>query len=96
MHAAEFGVTDIEHVRTMILAHHKVRPCGRPNDRMTATMRIADMVDVRGILSGPISRAQRNHVVAELPYLGFHTFLVRGLTRYAVAHPTRPFPMPRW
>jgi ketosteroid isomerase-like protein len=32
---------------------------------MTATMRIADMVDVsRGILSGPISRAQRNHVVA--------------------------------
>ena len=64
---------------------------------MTAIMRIADMVDVsRGILSGPVSRAQRNHVVAELPYLGFHTFLVRGLTRYAVAHPTRPFPMPRW
>jgi hypothetical protein len=48
---------------------------------MTATMRIADMVDVRGILSGPISHAQRNHLVAELPYLGFHTFLVRGLTR---------------
>jgi len=94
MHAGEFGVTDIEHVRMMILGHHKVRPA---DDRMTATMRIADMVDVsRGILSGPISRAQRNHAVAELPYLGFHTFLVRGLTRYAVAHPTRPFPMLRW
>jgi hypothetical protein len=94
MHAAEFGVTDIEHVQMMILRHHKVRPA---DDRMTETMRIADMVDIsRGILSGPIRRAQRKTVVAELPYLGFHAFLARGLSRHAVRHPTRPFPMLRW
>jgi len=35
-------------------------------------------------------------VVAQLPYRGFHAFLARGLTSYAVRHPLRPLPMLRW
>jgi hypothetical protein len=93
-HADEFGITDIEHVRTIITGHHKVR---RAENHMTETFRMADLVDVsRGVLSGPIARLRVKAVVAQLPYLGFHAFLVRGLARHAVGHPVRPFPMLRW
>ena len=32
----------------------------------------------------------------DLPYSGFHAFLAKGLTGYAVRHPLRPLPMMRW
>ncbi|HME75085.1 MAG TPA: hypothetical protein VKI00_05320 [Mycobacterium sp.] len=93
-HASEFAVTETEYVRAMITHHHKLRPA---HDRMTETFRIADLIDVsRGLLRGPIERSRVKSVVAELPYLGFHAFLARGLTRYAVHHPTQPLPMLRW
>jgi hypothetical protein len=93
-HADEFGITDIEHVRMIITQHHKVRPA---KDHMTETFRMADLTDVsRGLLSGPITRASVKAVVAQLPYLGFHAFLVRSLARHAAGHPARPFPMLRW
>jgi hypothetical protein len=64
---------------------------------MTETFRMADLTDVsRGLLSGPITRARVKAVVAQLPYLGFHAFLVRGLARHSAGHPARPFPMLRW
>jgi hypothetical protein len=93
-HADEFGITDIEHVRMIITQHHKLRPA---KDPMTEMFRMADLTDVsRGLVSGPITRACVKAVVAQLPYLGFHTFLVRGLARYSAGHPARPFPMLRW
>jgi hypothetical protein len=93
-HATEFGITDVDEVRTLVTEHHKLR---RTGNRMTDAFRTADLVDVsRGLLSGRIGRARVNAVVDELPYLGFHAILARGLTRHAVRHPARPLPMMRW
>jgi len=92
--ASEFGITDVAGVRRMVTEHHRLRSAG---DELTETFRVADRIDVsRGILAGRIGRSSVKAVVAELPYLGFHAFLVRGLTRYAVHNPTRPLPMLRW
>ena len=94
MHATEFGITDVDEVQSMVTEHHKLR---RTGDRMNDAFRAADLVDVsRGLLAGGIGRARVKAVVAELPYLGFHAFLARGLTRHAVSNPTRPLPMLRW
>jgi hypothetical protein len=94
MHATEFGITDVDEVRSMVTEHHKLR---RTGDRMNDAFRAADLVDVsRGLLAGGIGRARVKAIVDELPYLGFHAFLARGLTRHAVSHPTRPLPMLRW
>jgi hypothetical protein len=93
-HAAEFGIADIEGVRRLVTEHHKLR---RADDRMTDTFRAADLIDVsRGVLVGPVGSLRVRAVVAELPYLGFHAVLARGLTRHAITHPTRPLPMLRW
>jgi hypothetical protein len=93
-HASEFGITDIEHARTMITDHHKLRPA---HDDVTETFRIADRIDVsRGLLRRRVARSDIKAAVAELPYLGFHAFLARGLTQYALRHPRRPLPMLHW
>jgi len=93
-HATEFGITNVDEVRAMITQHHKLRQTG---NRMSDTFRVADLVDVsRGLLAAGIGRGRVTAIVDELPYLGFHAFLARGLTRYAVRHPTRPLPMLRW
>jgi hypothetical protein len=78
----------------MITDHHKLRALGDP---MTEAFRIADRIDVsRGLLIGSLRRPFVKGVVRELPYLGFHAFLARGLLGYAATHPLRPFPMLRW
>lgn len=92
--ADDFGITEVGDARTMIAEHHTLRPV---DDPMSETFRIADRIDVsRGLLSSPLPRAFVKRVVRELPYLGFHAFLLRGLAGYAVAHPRRPLPMLRW
>jgi hypothetical protein len=94
LHAGEFGITDVHRARMLITEHHRLRAA---DDRMTDTFRRADLVDVsRGIIAGPIGRSQVHAVVAQLPYSGFHAFLAKGLTDYAVRHPLRPLPMLRW
>lgn len=93
-HAAEFGIAGIDRLQTLITEHHRLR---RTDDRVTETFRRADLVDVsHGLLSGTIGRSAVRAVVAELPYLGFHAFLARGLAGYAARHPSRPLPMMRW
>jgi hypothetical protein len=93
-HAEEFGIDNLDDVRTLIVEHHRLRPS---RDRMTETFRIADRIDVsRGLLRDGVEREAIRSVVAELPYCGFHAFLARRLTRYAFGHPLRPFPMLRW
>jgi hypothetical protein len=93
-HAEEFGIGNVDDVRTLIVEHHRLRPS---HDRMSETFRIADRIDVsRGLLRDGIGRPAIRSVVAELPYCGFHAFLARGLSRYAAGHPLRPFPMLRW
>ena len=93
-HAEEFGIADVPHVRALITDHHRLRPA---DDQMTETFRRAYLVDVsRGFTAGQIGRSQVRAVVAQLPYRGFHAFLAKGLTSYAVRHPLRPFPMLRW
>lgn len=92
--AGEFGITEVDRARTMIADHHKVRAAGDP---INETFRIADRIDVsRGLLTGTLRRSFVKGVVGELPYLGFHAFLARGLLGHAVTHPLRPFPMLRW
>ncbi|OBI54908.1 hypothetical protein [Mycobacterium sp. E787] len=92
--AGEFGIGEVGHARRMITEHHKLRAVGDP---MSEAFRIADRIDVsRGLLTGSLERSFVKGIVRELPYLGFHAFLVRGLTGYAVTHPRRPFPMLRW
>jgi hypothetical protein len=94
LHANEFGIDDVEQARTLITEHHRLRPAA---DRMTDTFRRADLLDVsRGFIAGRVERSQVRAVVAQLPYSGFHAFLARGLTGYAVRHPVRPLPMLRW
>lgn len=94
LHADEFGITDAHQARMLITEHHRLGPL---DDQMTDTFRRADLVDVsRGFIAGRIGRSQVQAVVAQLPYSGFHAFLAKGLTRYAVGHPLRPFPMLRW
>jgi hypothetical protein len=92
--AGEFGVTEVGYARTLIAEHHKLRAVGDP---MSETFRIADRIDVsRGLLTAPLPRSFVKRVVQELPYLGFHAFLVRGLAGHAGTHPRRPLPMLRW
>jgi hypothetical protein len=94
LHADEFGINNVHQARMLITEHHRLRPA---DDRMTETFRRADLVDVsRGFIAGQIGRSQVRAVVAQLPYSGFHPFLAKGLTGYAVRHPLRPFPMLRW
>jgi hypothetical protein len=93
-HADEFGITEIDRLETLITEHHRLRPSADP---MTETFRKADLVDVsRGLLRGHISRSAVQAVVAQLPYRGFHAFLVKGLGGYAARHPRHPLPMMRW
>ncbi|WP_040837303.1 hypothetical protein [Nocardia brevicatena] len=93
-HAADFGVTDIDRARRMVLEHHRLRSI---DDRLTETFRIADRIDAsRGLLRRPLRRTQVETVVDRLPYLGFHLFLARRVTGYALGHPVRPLPMIRW
>jgi hypothetical protein len=93
-HVAEFAIADVDGVRRLVTEHHKLRRAG---DRMTDAFRAADLVDVsRGVLAGRVGRSRVRAVVAELPYLGFHALLARGLIHHAMTHPTRPLPMLRW
>ena len=94
LHADEFGIRDVHQARMLITEHHRLRPA---DDRMTDTFRRADLVDVsRGLIAGEIGRSQVHAVVTQLPYNGFHAFLAKGLSSYAVRHPLRPLPMLRW
>jgi hypothetical protein len=93
-HAGEFGITEIDRRQKLITEHHRLRPS---DDRMTETFREADLIDVsRGLLHSRIRRSEVQAVVAQLPYLGFHVFLAKGLIHYAARHPLHPLPMLRW
>jgi hypothetical protein len=93
-YADEFGIADIDQLRALITEHHRLRPV---DDHVTETFRKADLVDVsHGLLHNRIGRSAVRAAVAQLPYSGFHVFLAKGLTGYAVRHPLRPLPMMRW
>jgi len=93
-HADEFGITDTDQLRALVSEHHRLR---RVDGRLAETFRQADLVDVsRGLLRRRIRRSAVRAAVEELPYNGFHAFLTKGLTGYAVRHPLRPMPMMRW
>nr|WP_276044379.1 hypothetical protein [Mycobacterium cookii] len=93
-YAAQFGVADVEQLRALVCEHHRLRPV---DDRLVETFRQADLVDVsHGLLRRGIKRSAVRCAVKDLPYNGFHTFLAKGLTGYAVRHPLRPAPMLRW
>jgi hypothetical protein len=93
-HAEQLGISEVDRLRTLITEHHRMRPV---RDPLTETFRKADLLDVsRGMLRSPMDRSAVRAVVAQLPYNGFHAFLAKGLTGYAVRHPLRPLPMLRW
>lgn len=93
-YARQHGIAGTEQVRALVVDHHRLR--GLPDPEAEAFRR-ADLIDVsRGLLRGGLRTADVREVVAELPYLGFHLFLARGLTGHAVTHPRRPLPMMRW
>jgi hypothetical protein len=93
-YADEFGIADIDQLRALVGEHHRLR---RVDDRLAETFRQADLVDVsRGLLRRRIKRSAVRAAVTDLPYNGFHAFLAKGLTGYAVRHPLCPLPMMRW
>jgi hypothetical protein len=93
-YAGEFGIDDIDQLRALVTEHHRLRPV---EDRVTETFRQADLIDVsHGVLRHGIGRSTIRAAVDALPYNGFHAFLAKGLTGYAVRHPLRPLPMMRW
>jgi hypothetical protein len=93
-YADQFGIADIDQLRALVTEHHWLRPV---DDRVTETFRQADLIDVsHGVLRQGIGRSAIRAAVDELPYNGFHAFLAKGLTGYAVRHPLRPLPMLRW
>jgi hypothetical protein len=86
--------TDLAATESMVLRHHRIRPVADP---LTESFRRADLIDVsRGLLPARVGRRAVREIVAEFPYEGFHRFLARGLTTYAIRNPLRPFPMLRW
>jgi hypothetical protein len=94
-YADEFGIADVDQARALVTEHHRLRPLR--DARLTETFRQADLIDVsHGVLRQGIARPAVRAAVEQLPYNGFHAFLARGLTRYAVRHPLRPLPMMRW
>jgi hypothetical protein len=94
LHADEYGIAETDQLRALVCEHHRLR---RVDDRLTETFRQADLVDVsRGLLRRRIRWSAVRAAVEDLPYNGFHAFLARGLTGYAVRHPLRPMPMMRW
>ncbi|MQY20889.1 hypothetical protein [Nocardia macrotermitis] len=91
---SEFGIGDIDTVRTLVLDHHRIRPVA---DRLNETFRVADRIDLtRGWLRNDLERHQVLHIRAELPHLGFHGFLARRIPLHALRNPSHPFPMLRW
>ena len=93
-YADEFAIADIDQLRALITEHHRLHPV---DDHVTETFRKADLIDVsHGLLHNRIGRSAVRAAVAQLPYSGFHVFLAKGLTGYAVRHPLRPLPMMRW
>ncbi len=93
-YAGEFGIADVDQLRALVTEHHRLRPL---DDRVTETFRQADLIDVsHGVLRHGIGRAAIRAAVNTLPYNGFHLFLAKGLTGYAVRHPLRPLPMMRF
>ncbi len=93
-YADEFGIDDVDQLRALVTEHHRLRPV---EDRVTETFRQADLIDVsHGVLRREIRRPAVRAAVGALPYNGFHAFLAKGLTGYAVRHPLRPLPMMRW
>jgi hypothetical protein len=92
-YADEFGIDDVDQLRALVTEHHRLRPV---NERVTETFRQADLIDVsHGVLHRGIGRAAVRATVEQLPYNGFHAFLAKGLSGYAVRHPLRPMPMMR-
>jgi hypothetical protein len=93
-YADEFGIADIDQLRALVTEHHRLRPV---SDRVTETFRQADLIDVsHGVLRRGIGRSAVRETVDALPYNGFHAFLAKGLSGYAVRHPLRPLPMMRF
>ncbi|MBO0881133.1 MAG: hypothetical protein J2P17_12450 [Mycobacterium sp.] len=91
---SEFGIEDIETVRTMVLGHHRLR---RLIDPLIETFRLADRVDVSGgLLRDGVGRRDLRVITTALPYRGFHPYLGWQIGRHAVRHPLRPLPMVRW
>jgi hypothetical protein len=96
-YADEFGIADVEQLRALVTEHHRLRPLNRGDQKVTETFRQADLIDVsHGVLRRGIGRSAVRAAVDALPYNGFHAFLAKGLTGYAVRHPLRPLPMMRW
>jgi hypothetical protein len=94
-YAEECGIADVDQLRALVTEHHRLRPLS--GDRVVETFRQADLIDVsHGVLRHGIGRAAVKATVEALPYNGFHAFLAKGLSGYAVRHPLRPLPMMRW
>ncbi len=94
-YADEFGITDRNQLRALITEHHRLRAVD--DDPVAETFRQADLIDVsHGVLRRGIGRPAVRAAVEALPYNGFHAFLAKGLTGYAVRHPLRPLPMMRF
>ena len=91
--APGLGIDDSGRAESMVIGHHRVVPFSDPEHE---AFRRADLIDFsHGILRLGVGPKDLAETVKAFPYLGFHRFLARNLTGYALKHPLRPFPMMR-
>lgn len=89
---------DIEHVRELIVQHHKLSKYGAPQPWQASVeaWRQADLVDVSfGLARAGLPWEFVRHVQKTLPDRGFHLKLLKLTARELVRRPWRPLPMMR-
>jgi hypothetical protein len=84
----------IEEITLMIYWHHKPGRYKGNFEATVETFRRADWIDVSlGLKSFGLDRKKLKEFRNEFPNKGFHSFLLRKLTRNFFSHPLNPLPM---
>lgn len=83
-----------EEITAMINWHHKVTVYKGPYAEAVNLFRKADWIDVsRGLRHFGVDRGEIVHLYAEFPEEGFHRYLLKRGTAWAIRHPLRPLPI---
>jgi hypothetical protein len=84
----------VEEISEMISWHHKMSPYQGEYAQTVEVFRKADWMDVSlGLLSFGVDKKQLKQNRQKLPNLGFHLFLIKGVSKYGFKHPFNPLPM---
>jgi len=88
---------DVDHVKAIIMNHHKFMAYEGKYQDLVEAVRKADMIDVSmGLVTYNLDRSTVKALRNPIPTDGFHWFLVQTLAKWAVKHPENPIPFLRW